>query len=75
MDVLLEAITNGANEEEVYMAAERVNNINGTNDDLPGDGTVRPLTAAVLSNNVFAVKVLLSMGAKTELFCTVPDES
>ena len=71
MDGLLEAISNGANEEEIFMAAERVDNINGTDDD----GTVRPLTAAVLSNNIAALKVLLSMGAKTEVFCTVPDDS
>ena len=75
MNALLEAITNGGSEEEVFMAAERVNNINGTDDELPSDGTVRPLTAAVLSSNVSALKVLLSMGAKTEMFCTVPDES
>ena len=71
MDGLLEAISNGANEEEIFMAAERVDNINGTDDD----GTVRPVTAAVLSNNIAALKVLLSMGARTEVFCTVPDDS
>ena len=71
MDGLLEAISNGANEEEIFMAAERVDNINGTDDD----GTVRPVTTAVLSNNIAALKVLLSMGARTEVFCTVPDDS
>lgn len=71
MDGLLEAISNGANEEEIFMAAERVDNINGTDDD----GTVRPVTAAVLSNNIAALKVLLSMGARTGVFCTVPDDS
>ena len=71
MDGLLEAISNGANEEEIFMAAERVDNINGTDDD----GTVRPVTAAVLSNNIAALKVLLSMGARAEVFCTVPDDS
>ena len=71
MDGLLEAISNGANEEEIFMAAERVDNISGTDDD----GTVRPVTAAVLSNNIAALKVLLSMGARTEVFCTVPDDS
>ena len=71
MDGLLEAISNGANEEEIFMAAERVDNVNGTDDD----GTVRPLTAAVLSNNIAALKVLLSMGARTKVFSTVPDDS
>ena len=71
MDGLLEAISNGANEEEIFMAAERVDNFNGSDDD----GTVRPLTAAVLSNNIAALKVLLSMGASTEVFSTVPDDS
>ena len=75
MDGLLEAISNGGNEEEIFMAAERVENVNGTDSELPSDGTVRPLTAAVLSNNIAALKVLLSMGAKTEVFCTVPDDS
>ncbi len=75
MEALMKTIACGGSAEEVTAAAEAVGNINGADNDGQGDGGVRPLTAAVLGENMAALRVLLSKGARTEVYSTVADYS
>ncbi len=76
MNTLLETIATGGSEEEVRSAAEQVPDINASQgDEHQSQTSIIPLTAAVLANNIEALKVLLQFGAQTEVHCTVPDTS
>ncbi len=76
MNALLETIATGGSEGEVQSAAQKVPDLNQSqNDEGLSQTTIIPLTAAVLANNIEALKVLLELGAQTDVYCTVPDMS